>query len=130
MSSAAPALLEAFRSTTGAVSGVFSDRRDSFGRSLRGMLRALLTDPLRNRVARVHCVLPRRGRLGRGARRRGAGLLLERDRLELAGVFSAAASLTTSEPVLRFPLGFGSDFVPVSAKAGAVGATFAFALTL
>jgi hypothetical protein len=84
----------------------------------------------------VHCVLLRSGRLGRGARRRAAGSLLERDRLGLAGAFSATASLTTSdfdaERVLRRRAGFVSDFESASIEAGAVAAVEgpAFALTL
>jgi hypothetical protein len=53
--------------------------------------------------------------------------LLERDRLDLAGVFSAAASLTTSdfeaERVLRLDAGFASDCGSTSAETGAGVAT-------
>jgi hypothetical protein len=71
-----------------------------------------------------------------------AELLLERDRFGLAGVFSAAAFLTTSdfdvEPVLRLRPGLASDLEAASVEAEAVGAvagptfafTFALALTL
>jgi hypothetical protein len=71
-----------------------------------------------------------------------AELLLERDRFGLAGVFSAAAFLTTSdfdvEPVLRLRPGLASDLEAVSVEAEAVGAVagptfalaFAFALAL
>jgi hypothetical protein len=63
-------------------------------------------------------------------------LLLERDRLGLAGVFSAAASFTTSdfdaERVLRlsvgFPLVFGSTSAETGAAGVAAGATCAFGL--
>jgi hypothetical protein len=67
-----------------------------------------------------------------------AELLLERDRFGLAGVFSAAAFLTTSdfdvEPVLRLRPGLASDLEAASVEAETVGAvagpTLALALAL
>ena len=54
-----------------------------------------------------------------------AELLLERDRFGLAGVFSAAAFLTTSdfdvEPVLRLRPCLASDLEAASVEAKAVG---------
>jgi hypothetical protein len=65
-------------------------------------------------------------------------LLLERDRLGLAGVFSAAASLMESdfdvEPALTlrpgFVSGFGSASLETDAADAVAGPTFVFALTL